>query len=141
MDRLRGVLVRRMVAYAIDLAIIAVLWTVAATVLAGASLLSFGLLSPSFALLILVPGAYHVLTIGLQGATWGQRLCGLVVAGPNLEPPTLLQALVTTVVFYLTVPPSGGLALVAVFFLPHRRTLHDLLAGTIVLRRVDEGLR
>jgi uncharacterized RDD family membrane protein YckC len=58
-----------------------------------------------------------------------------------LEPPTLLQALVSTAVFYLTVPPSGGLALVAVFFLPHRRTIHDLLAGTIVLRRIDGGMR
>jgi uncharacterized RDD family membrane protein YckC len=38
-------------------------------------------------------------------------------------------------VFYLTVPPTGGLVLLAVFFLPHRRTLHDLVAGTIVLRR------
>jgi uncharacterized RDD family membrane protein YckC len=129
------------VAYAIDLAIIAILWTVAATFMAGASVLSFGSLSPAFALLILVPGAYHVLTIGLQGSTWGQRLCGLVVAGPMLEPPTLLQALVSTAVFYLTVPPSGGLALVAVFFLPHRRTIHDLLAGTIVLRRIDGGMR
>jgi len=134
-DRTDGVLLRRAVAYLLDLAFVGCLWFVAAVVLAGASLVTFGLLSGGFALLVALPIAYHVLTIALQGATWGQHLLGLVVRDRTLAPATLLQALVSTVLFYLTVPPTGGLVLLAVFFLPGRRTLHDVLAGTVVLRR------
>jgi uncharacterized RDD family membrane protein YckC len=138
--------VRRVLAYAVDLCLIALLWGIAWVALFGATVLTLGLLSPGFALLVLLPAAYHVLTIGLQGATWGQRLFGLVVTDLRFQRPSLLQALVLTVLFYLTVPPTGGLVLLAVFFLPHRRTLHDLVAGTLVLRRsgavgADRGLR
>ena len=129
---LQGVLLRRVLGYGVDLCVIALLWGLAWVALFGATILSLGLLSPSFALLVGLPAAYHVLTIGLQGATWGQ---GLVVTDLRYRRPSLLQALVLTALFYLTVPPTGGLVLLAVFFLPHRRTLHDLVAGTIVLRR------
>jgi hypothetical protein len=39
-------------------------------------------------------------------------------------------------VFYVTVPFTGGLVLLAVFFLDRRRTLHDWCAGLQVLRRL-----
>jgi uncharacterized RDD family membrane protein YckC len=132
---LKGVLLRRILGYGVDLCVIALLWGGAWVALFGVTILSLGLLSPGFALLVGLPAAYHVLTIGLQGATWGQRRFGLVVTDLRYRRPSLLQALVLTAVFYLTVPPTGGLVLLAVFFLPHRRTLHDLVAGTIVLRR------
>ena len=63
----------------------------------------------------------------------------MVVTDMALQPPSLLQALVQTILFYLTVPTTGGLALLVVFFLPRRRALHDLLAGTQILRRVPRG--
>lgn len=137
--RLEGVLLRRVFAYAIDLCIIGLLISAIAFFLLGATILTIGLLSPSFALLSLVPAAYHTLTIASGGGTWGQRLFGLVVTDMALQRPGLLQALITTVLFYLTVPTTGGLALLAVFFLPRRRTIHDLLAGTQVLRRAHDG--
>jgi uncharacterized RDD family membrane protein YckC len=140
-DRTDGVLLRRAVAYFLDLAFIGCLWFVAVVALSGASLVTFGLLSGGFALLVALPVAYHVLTIGLQGATWGQHLLGLVVCDRTLSPPSLLQALVSTVLFYLTVPPTGGLILLAALFLPGRRTLHDVLAGTVVLRRRSGPIR
>lgn len=133
--RVEGVLLRRVLAYAIDLCVIALLVALIAFFLLGATILTIGLLSPTFALLSLVPATYHTLTIATGGATWGQRLFGLVVTDMNLQPPSFLQALVTTVVFYLTVPPTGGLVLLLVFVLARRRTLHDVLAGTQVLRR------
>lgn len=137
--RLEGVLPRRVFAYAIDICIVGLLISAIAFFLLGATILTIGLLSPSFALLTLVPAAYHTLTISTGGATWGQRLFGLVVTDMDLQRPSLLQALITTVLFYLTVPTTGGLALLAVFFLPRRRTIHDLLAGTQVLRRAPAG--
>lgn len=133
--RLEGVLPRRVLAYAIDLCIIGVLLMMIWVFLLGATILTIGLLSPSFVLLSLVPAAYHTLTIAGGGATWGQWLLGLEVRDMELRPATFLQALVTTAIFYLTVPPTAGLALLLVFVLPRRRTLHDLLAGTQVLRR------
>jgi uncharacterized RDD family membrane protein YckC len=135
--RLEGVLRRRVLAYVVDLCIVGVLLGAIWTFLVGATILTFGLLSPAFALLALVPAAYHTLTIAHGGGTWGQRLFGLVVCDRDLRPASLLQALVTTVVFYLTVPTTAGLVLLLVFFLPRRRTLHDLLAGTQVLRRAS----
>jgi uncharacterized RDD family membrane protein YckC len=137
--RLDGVLTRRILAYAIDLCIIAVLVSAIAFFLLGATILTIGLLSPSFALLSLVPPAYHTLTISTGGGTWGQRLFGLMVTDMELRQPSFLQALITTVLFYVTVPTTGGLALLAVFVLPRRRTIHDLLAGTQVLRRAPAG--
>lgn len=137
--RLDGVLIRRVFAYAIDFCIIGALVLFIGMVFLGATVLTIGLLSPSFALLALIPAAYHTLTIGLGGATWGQRGLGLVITDMQLEPPSLLQALAQTVLFYLTVPPTGGLVLLAVFLLPRRRTLHDVLAGTQVLRRAPAG--
>jgi uncharacterized RDD family membrane protein YckC len=133
--RLEGVLPRRVLAYAIDLCIVGLLVIAVSFFLLGATILTIGLLSPGFALLSLVPATYHTLTIAQGGATWGQRLFGLVVCDRELRPASLLQALVTTVVFYLTVPPTAGLVLLLVFLLPRRCTLHDLLSGTQVLRR------
>jgi uncharacterized RDD family membrane protein YckC len=134
--RLEGVLSRRVFAYVVDLCIVGLLLVAAWVMFVGVTLISFGLFSPVFALLAAIPAAYHTLTIGTQGGTWGQQLFGLEVRDMTLGPCSLLQALVTTVLFYLTVPPTAGLVLLAVFFLPRRRTLHDLLAGTQVLRRV-----
>lgn len=137
--RLEGVLTRRVFAYFVDFCIIGVVVLFAIIVFFGVTILSFGILSPVFGLLALIPAAYHTVTIGLAGATWGQRMMGLVVTDMALQPPSMLQALVQTVLFYLTVPTTGGLILLAVFFLPRRRTLHDLLAGTQILRRAPEG--
>lgn len=130
-----GVLWRRMFAYMADVCVIGLLWLVAYFVALALSIVSFGLLSASFALLVLVPAGYHVLTVGLLGATLGQSLLGLAVWDRTGSRPSILQALVLTAAFYLTVPTTGGLALLAVFVIPGRRTLHDAVSGTVVTRR------
>ncbi|MBM3629354.1 MAG: RDD family protein, partial [Alphaproteobacteria bacterium] len=104
-----------------------------------AAILTLGLLSPVLALLALVPLAYHTLSVAALGATPGQKLLGLEVRDMSLAPPTLLQALIQSAIFLLTVPTTAGLALLAVFFLPRRRTLHDLLSNLQVLRRAPRG--
>lgn len=133
--RIQGVIARRVVAYGIDFCLIGMAVIVAAIFFLGVSLLSIGLLSPSFGLLFLIPAAYHTLTIGLTGATLGQHALGLVVVDTRLQPPSLLQAFVQTMLFYLTVGPTGGLVLLLVFVLPRRCTLHDVIAGTQMIRR------
>ena len=137
--RLFGVVSRRVIAYALDFCLIGLILAVAALFFLGVSILSIGLLTPSFGLLMLIPAAYHTLTIGLGGGTLGQRALGLTVLGTQLQPASLLQAFVQTMIFYLTVPPTGGLVLLLVFMLPRRCTLHDIVAGTQVLRRASRG--
>jgi len=51
----------------------------------------------------------------------------------DLGPPTGLQALISVLVFYVTLATSGLLLLVALFTVRHR-TLHDLLSGLVVVR-------
>ncbi|MFM8992533.1 MAG: RDD family protein, partial [Alphaproteobacteria bacterium] len=79
--------------------------------------------------------AYHSLCVAALGATPGQKLLGLEVRDMSLARPTLLQAFIQAAIFLLTVPATGGLVLLAVFFLDRRRTLHDLLSNLQVLRR------
>ncbi|MBV8535599.1 MAG: hypothetical protein JO128_08410, partial [Alphaproteobacteria bacterium] len=52
--------------------------------------------------------------------------------------PVLLQALVQTVLFYVTVTMLTPLVLLVAVFNRRKRTLHDILAGTLTLRRSDE---
>ena len=64
-----------------------------------------------------------------------RRCSGLTVRrDEDLGPPTGLQALIFTVVFYLTLATSGLLLLVALFTVRHR-TLHDLASDLVVVRR------
>ena len=52
----------------------------------------------------------------------------------DLGPPTVTQALIFTVVFYITMATSGLLLLIALFTVRHR-TLHDLASDLVVVRR------
>jgi len=70
----------------------------------------------------------------LRAATH-QALFGLLVRrDDDLGPPTLPQAVISTLVFYLTLATTGLLLLVALFTRRHR-TLHDLVSGLVVVRR------
>ena len=51
----------------------------------------------------------------------------------DLGRPTLVQAFVFTLVFYLTLAATGLLLLIALFTVRHR-TLHDLASGLVVVR-------
>ena len=135
--RLEGVLTRRVFALVIDLCVIGLLWLIVGLFSGVLAILSFGLLSGGFLLLPILGPCYHALTIGLGGATWGQRILGLEVRDLQGRPPTLLQAIVQTAVFYLTVVPTGGLVLLLVFVFERKRTLHDWVAGLQVLRRLE----
>ena len=67
------------------------------------------------------------------------RLTGIEVRSWTGERPSYLQAFVQTILFYVTVYPTWSLVLVIALFNERRRTLHDILAGTLVIRRFPEG--
>ena len=140
-DMLEGVVWRRVAAYGVDLVIIGILVGLfAVIVFVPATVVTFGLLSPMFGLFGVIPFAYHVLLVGgRNAATLGQRLFDLRVMDTSGAGPDYVQAMVLCVVFYLTLALTGFL-LLFVFFNPQRRTLHDWLSGTIVVRRRRTGV-
>jgi uncharacterized RDD family membrane protein YckC len=136
-DMLDGVVWRRVVAYLIDLVAIGIAAIVLGIVLLiPATILSLGLLtSPLLALFGLLPLAYHILLVGgRHAATLGQRFMDLRVMSIGGDKPDYLQAGLQCMLFYVTLMLTGFL-LLFVFFNSQRRTLHDWLSGTIVIRR------
>jgi uncharacterized RDD family membrane protein YckC len=132
-----GVLWRRTLAYFVDLCVIGLLAVFCWIVFALLWLLSFGLLGPLLWFLFgLIPLAYHTLLLsGRRSATIGMRLFDVELRSVTGERPGFLQALIQTALFYVTVGATCSLILLLVLFNRHKRTLHDMLAGTVVVRR------
>ncbi len=133
-----GILTRRLLGYGIDVLILAALAVVVWLVTGALAILTLGLLAPLQALaLALLPFAYHILLIGGRAsATIGMRVMGVEVRRTvDGGRPDLIQAAINVVVFYGSIALTGALILLLALFNPRRRTLHDYLAGTVVLRR------
>ena len=136
-DLYRGIIVRRILAYLIDLTIIAVIVTIAWFVFPILIAVTFGALTPFLvAFTALVSTLYHTLLIGgPASATFGMRFFGLRVWTSDGLRPGYPQALVNTVVFYLSVATTSWLILIIGLLNSRNRCLHDLLAGTVVVRQ------
>lgn len=136
-----GITVRRVYAYIIDLMVVTLLLGVAfmAAILLGG--LTLGLLwAPMMLVMGLTPIAYHTLTIGgARSATLGMRAAGIRVMSVGADAvasggrPDLTQAAIQTVCFYGSLAATGSLILLVALFNPRRRTVHDMLAGTVVV--------
>jgi uncharacterized RDD family membrane protein YckC len=131
----RGVLARRALAWCVDAFLLAIIvaafWTTG--LVFGVMTLGFGM--PLLGLMPLVPLAYNCLfLVSPLSATPGQALFGLRVRrNDDLGPPNFAQAVVSTLIYYLTLATWGLLLLVALFTV-RRRTLHDMLSGLVVVR-------
>ena len=122
-----GLILRRSLAYLVDVVIVAFLGLALGFVLSIAGLLA-GIV------LALWPLIYHSYFIAARGATPGMRLFDLELrdwSGKALEP---LQAILVVLLFYVTVALTAWLILLLVFFTDRGRALHDILAGTLVIR-------
>ncbi len=131
-----GVLWRRVIAYLFDLLFIGIIALGVWIVFAILWLLSFGLLGPLLWFLFgLVPLAYHTLLLaGRRSATLGMRIFDLELRSVTGERPSLLQALIQTALFYITIGLTCSLILLVALFNRRKRTLHDFLAGTVMVR-------
>lgn len=137
---IQGVMWRRCVAWVVDAVLIALLVWVLWWIMAMVGVLTLGLGFALMPVLALVPFAYQMLSLlGSGTATPGQAMLGLTVRrDEDLGPPTGLQALISTLGYYVTLATSGLLLLVALFTTRHR-TLHDLVSGLVVVR--TRGMR
>jgi uncharacterized RDD family membrane protein YckC len=132
-----GVLWRRSFAYLFDLAAIVFVAAVVWVVFAMLTVFSLGLLAPIlWPIFGLIPVIYSTLTIGgPHSATYGMRLFDLEVRSWTGERPGYLQAAVKTILFYVTAGITFFLMLGVALFNRRHRTVHDFLAGTVVIRR------
>ncbi|HZT88250.1 MAG TPA: RDD family protein [Stellaceae bacterium] len=132
----QGLLRRRIAAYLIDLVCIGAIAVIMWFACVFLTVLSFGLLGPIVWFMFgLIPLAYHTLLLsGARPATLGMRCFGLELWSMNGERPTFLQALIQTALFYLTIGATCSLILLVALINRRKRTLHDFLAGTVMLR-------
>lgn len=135
-DLFEGVVLKRVLAYLIDVAILigvtAFLWLLV--------VLTFGLLATIAGVLTpLIPLAYHTLLIGgRDSATIGMRMTGIQVRTLAGGHPDYPQAALQTLLFYATMALTGLLLVVALFN-DRGRCLHDWLSGTVTVVRVNEA--
>jgi uncharacterized RDD family membrane protein YckC len=137
-ERFEGVLPRRVVAFVIDIVIIAVPVASAAFFVLIFGFFTFGIGWILFWLLY--PGAiiwallYYGFTLGSpSSATIGMRVMDLEMRTWYGEPCYFVLGAVHAVVFYLSISTLTPLVLLVCFFNARGRLLHDLVLGTVVI--------
>lgn len=122
---------RRVAGYVIDVMVLGLVWAA----LGVLTFLSLGLLSPITALAwALTPLFYHTYMAHKRGATVGQSLVGLrIVDARTGEKPELIQALLLTVLFYVSLS-LFLLPLLYFLFDERDRLLHDILTSTRTIK-------
>jgi uncharacterized RDD family membrane protein YckC len=134
-----GVTERRVAAFLLDLAIIAMISIVLHLALGMMTIMTLGLAGPLHVFLAppIVGLAYHILQIGSPvAATLGMRLMGLRAWSVTAGRPTRLQAVIHGFCYYGSMAVTGGLICLVALFNRRRQTLHDMLAGILMLREI-----
>jgi len=127
----------RIAAFVVDWVILLILYGLGTAAAAILGIMTLGLLwGPLFALLPLLPLAYHTIFLASpRHATPGQALMGLrAVSVTEQDGPGWVQAMVTVLLFYAGLLLTSGLILVWALFDDRGRCLHDILSGTRMVR-------
>ncbi|WP_334128730.1 RDD family protein [Sneathiella sp.] len=135
-DDFEAIRLRRILAYAIDVVCIALITFVVAVVGTLLGVMTFGLLSPLFVLIIaLTPLSYHTLLVGgPASATLGMRFMNIRMERMTGEKPDYVVAFIHAVIFYLSIGVTSSLILLVSLFNPRGRLLQDYLLDTVVRR-------
>jgi uncharacterized RDD family membrane protein YckC len=132
-----GVLTRRATAFVIDLILIGALVLLFSFIGLIAGFLTFGL--AWLALVFVVPATvvlYYVATLGSpRRATVGMQMMDIVLTPTRSAPLDGWMALLHAGLFWLTAWISLPLSLLFTLFTPRRQMLHDLVLGTLMIRR------
>jgi uncharacterized RDD family membrane protein YckC len=133
-----GVLARRIVAFVIDLIILAVPILFAGMFIFAIGIVTLGL---GFALYGLLPALSVVWALvyygscfgGPHSATIGMRIMDLEMRTWYGSPAYFVLGAVHAIVYWLTVSALSPLILIVGFFNDRRRLLHDIIVGTVVI--------
>lgn len=134
----QGVLSRRVFAFVVDYVMIALLWVPAAVVVFFLGILTLGL---GFMLYPVLYAAIAMLYFGLtvggsRQASPGMAMMGIGLARTDGKPIDFLTAIVHLVIFWIANALLTPLVLLIGLFTDRGRLLHDLLIGTVSVRRV-----
>jgi uncharacterized RDD family membrane protein YckC len=133
-----GVLARRIVAFAIDVIIIAIPVVLMAMFIFAFGIVTLGL---GWALYWLLPPGtviwaiiYFGITLaGPESATIGMRTVGIEMRTWYGAPAYFVLGAVHAILFWLSVSMLTPFILLVCFFNERRRLLHDILLGTVVI--------
>nr|WP_314260470.1 RDD family protein [uncultured Devosia sp.] len=132
-----GVLTRRVSAFIIDLVIMGAMILGFSLVGLVAGFLTFGL--AWLALVFVVPVTillYYTATLGSnRRATVGMQMMDIVLTPTRGQPLDGWMALIHAGVFWLTTWISWPISLAFALFTPRRQMIHDLVVGTLMVRR------
>ena len=132
-----GLLTRRVFAYLIDLVLIGAMILVFGVIGLIGGFLTFGL--AWLALPVLVPASivlYYAATLGSpKRATVGMQAMDIVLTPTRGQPLDGWMAIIHAAVFWVSVWVSWPLSLLFALFTPRRQMLHDLITGTLMVRR------
>ncbi len=138
------VLPRRVVAFIIDLVILAVPVALAAVFIFAAGVVTFGF---GFFLYLLLPPAavlwglaYYGFTLGsAHSATIGMRMMDLEMRTWYGAPAYFVLGAVHAVLFWVSVSALTPLILLIGFFNERRRLLHDILLGVVIINNATRA--
>jgi len=78
---------------------------------------------------------YHTCSVALAGRTWGMALCSLrVVDSRTALVPTTGQCARRALAYILSLA-TAGLGILYSLFDAERRTAHDILSGTVIVKQ------
>lgn len=132
-----GLLTRRVMAYFIDLMVMGAL-VLAATIVGGVlGLFTLGL--SVLALVFVIPGVivfYYAATLGSpQRATIGMQMMDVVLTPTRGQPLDGWMAIFHALLFWVSFWISWPISLLFALFTPRRQMIHDLIVGTLMVRR------
>jgi uncharacterized RDD family membrane protein YckC len=139
-----GILARRVVAFVIDVIIIAIPLVLAAMFIFAFGIVTFGL---GWALYWLMPPAtviwaivYFGLTLGSPAsATIGMRVMDLEMRTWYGAPAYFVLGAVHAIAFWFSVSALTPFILLVCFFNERRRLLHDIVLGTVVINNAPRA--
>ncbi len=131
-----GVRTRRVMAFLIDYAIIALLMIPFAILVGILGIVTLGLGWALFSVLFPAVALLYIWNTigGPNQATVGMRMMGIRLERLDGRPVDGLFAVVHSVLFWAANVVLTPLILLATLFLDRKRTVHDLLLGTVVVR-------
>ncbi|MDB5531213.1 MAG: hypothetical protein JWR51_4316 [Devosia sp.] len=132
-----GLLTRRVAAWFIDVVVMSAMIVAFSIVGLVAGFLTFGL--AWLALIVVVPATvvlYYGATLGsAKRATLGMQAMDLVLTPTRGQPLNGPMAFVHAAVFWVTIWISWPISLLVALFTPRRQMIHDLIVGTLMVRR------
>jgi uncharacterized RDD family membrane protein YckC len=132
-----GLLTRRVFAFLIDVIVMTVMISVFTLIGIVIGFLTFGLAWA--AMFLVVPATivlYYAMTLGShQRATWGMRAMDIVLTPTRGQPLDGWMALIHAGVFWVTTWISWPISLLFALFTPRRQMIHDMITGTLMVRR------